>query len=61
MAASGRLVDWTGTHDCKFLVHSSCKITKVLLVIFFPSYLLTVEVNSCITMSQLPYDLLDYK
>ncbi|XP_025814165.1 uncharacterized protein LOC112891499 [Panicum hallii] len=28
MAASGRLVDWTGTHDCKFLVHSSCKITK---------------------------------
>ncbi|CAO2172263.1 unnamed protein product [Urochloa humidicola] len=28
MAANGQLVDWTSTHDCKFLVHSSCRITK---------------------------------
>jgi len=28
MATNGRLVSWTGTLDCDFLVHSSCKITK---------------------------------
>ncbi|XP_062187863.1 uncharacterized protein LOC133891149 isoform X2 [Phragmites australis] len=28
MAANGLLVDWTGTLDCKFLVRSSCKISK---------------------------------
>ncbi|KAF8759255.1 hypothetical protein HU200_010290 [Digitaria exilis] len=30
-ATNGRLVSWTGTLDCDFLVHSSCKITKVIL------------------------------
>nr|CAB3489025.1 unnamed protein product [Digitaria exilis] len=28
MAMSGRLVSWSGTLDCDFLVRSSCKITK---------------------------------
>ncbi|KAF8662219.1 hypothetical protein HU200_056420 [Digitaria exilis] len=28
MAASGDLVSWSGRLDCKFIVHSSCKITK---------------------------------
>ncbi|CAN6239146.1 unnamed protein product, partial [Urochloa humidicola] len=28
MATNGRLVSWTGTLDCNFLVRSSCKITK---------------------------------
>ncbi|CAL5020076.1 unnamed protein product [Urochloa decumbens] len=28
MATNGRLVSWTGTLDCDFLVRSSCKITK---------------------------------
>ncbi|XP_062208183.1 uncharacterized protein LOC133909666 isoform X2 [Phragmites australis] len=28
MAASGWLVSWSGTLDCKFIVRSSCKITK---------------------------------
>jgi len=27
-ATNGRLISWTGTLDCDFLVHSSCKITK---------------------------------
>ena len=34
MATNGRLVSWTGTLDCDFLVHSSCKITKVILCFF---------------------------
>uniref|UniRef100_A0A0E0L6T5 Uncharacterized protein n=1 Tax=Oryza punctata TaxID=4537 RepID=A0A0E0L6T5_ORYPU len=28
MAVCGRLVDWTGTLDCNFLMRSSCKTTK---------------------------------
>jgi len=33
-ATNGRLISWTGTLDCDFLVHSSCKITKVILCFF---------------------------
>lgn len=29
LATCGDLVNWTGTLDCKFLVRSTCKITKV--------------------------------
>nr|CAB3484964.1 unnamed protein product [Digitaria exilis] len=29
MATTGNLVPWSGTLDCKDLIHSSCKITKV--------------------------------
>ncbi|XP_002459159.2 uncharacterized protein LOC8074118 [Sorghum bicolor] len=28
MASKGRLSDWSGQLDCKFLVHSTCKTTK---------------------------------
>ncbi|KAF8646838.1 hypothetical protein HU200_065642 [Digitaria exilis] len=28
MAAKGRLVDWTGKLNCKFLAYSTCKTTK---------------------------------
>ncbi|CAM0147827.1 unnamed protein product [Urochloa decumbens] len=28
MAVGGQLVPWSGTLDCKYLVHSSCKISK---------------------------------
>ena len=34
MDVVGQLVPWSGTLDCEYLVHSSCKITKVLLLIF---------------------------
>jgi len=29
LATCGELVNWTGTLDCKFLICSTCKITKV--------------------------------
>jgi hypothetical protein len=36
MAARGGLVSWSGRLDCDFIVRSSCKITKVLLLVFCP-------------------------
>ena len=35
MASKGRLSDWSGQLDCKFLVHSTCKTTKVQVLTFF--------------------------
>jgi len=34
MAKTGEIVSWSGALDCHFLVHSSCKITKVVLCLF---------------------------
>jgi small nuclear ribonucleoprotein (snRNP)-like protein len=34
MAKTGDIVFWSGALDCDFLVHSSCKITKVILCLF---------------------------
>ena len=31
MATTGKLVPWSGILDCKFHIHSSCKITKITL------------------------------
>ena len=34
MATTGKLVPWSGTLDCEYLIRSSCKITKVVLCLF---------------------------
>ena len=38
MATTGKLVPWSGTLDCEYLIRSSCKITKVILCILVPNF-----------------------
>jgi hypothetical protein len=53
MASKGQLVDWSGQLDCRCLVRSTCKTTKVLVLTFFSGLFsfFTVEVN-CFTRIQ---------
>ena len=36
MASGGKLVAWSGSLDCKLLLYSTCKITKVIAAVISP-------------------------
>lgn len=45
MTTIGDYVNWTGTLDCKFLIRSTCKITKVIQC-FIACFFLMMIVNT---------------